>query len=91
LIYRRTIACGIHPKNARRLLIHTKHHLFTFYFFDSNQYYTRVTSTTKEGEQLVQQGFELVGRDESGCLWRKRKTFEEITKEREQEFSGAKS
>jgi hypothetical protein len=44
-----------------------------------------------KGEQLVQEGFELVGRDESGCLWKKRKTFEEIAKEREQEFSGIKS
>jgi hypothetical protein len=33
-----------------------------------------------EDEQVVQQGFELVGRGESGCLWRKRKTFEEIAK-----------
>jgi len=46
---------------------------------------------SKEGEQLVQQGFELVGRDESGCLWRKRKTFEDIAKEREQQNSGVKS
>jgi putative N-acetylmannosamine-6-phosphate epimerase len=49
----------------------------------TDQYYTRVTATIKEGEQLAQQGFELVGRDESGCLWRKRKTFEDIVKERE--------
>jgi len=39
----------------------------------------------------VQQGFEFVGRDESGCLWRKRKTFEDIAKEREQQTSYAKS
>jgi len=57
----------------------------------TDQYYTRVTSTIKEGEHLVQQGFELVGRDESGCLWRKRKTFEDIAKEREQQNSGVKS
>jgi hypothetical protein len=43
-----------------------------------------------EGEQLVQGGFELVGRDESGCLWRKRKTFEDIAKEREQQNSCVK-
>jgi hypothetical protein len=41
------------------------------------------TVTIKEGEQLVQQGFELVGQDESGCLWRKKKTFEDMAKERE--------
>jgi hypothetical protein len=57
----------------------------------TDKYYTRVTSTIKEGEQLVQQGFELAGRDESVCLWRKRKTFEDIAKEREQKFSFVKS
>jgi hypothetical protein len=46
-----------------------------------------------EGEQLGQEIFELVGRDESGCVWRKRKTFEDIAKEREreQQNSGVKS
>jgi len=75
-------------------IIHTLRyvHLAEALFPEStDQYYTRVTSTIKEGEQLVQQGFELVGRDESGCLWRKRRTFEDIAKEREQEFSGVKS
>src|SRR3990170_1107999 len=36
-------------------------------------YYTRMTATMREGEQLVQEGFEFVGKDESGCLWRKKK------------------
>jgi hypothetical protein len=49
----------------------------------TEQYYTRVMSAIKQGEQLVQQGFELVGQDESGCLRHKRKTFEDIAKERE--------
>jgi hypothetical protein len=37
--------------------------------------------------KLVQQGFELVGSDESCCLWRKPKTFEDVIREREQELS----
>ena len=49
----------------------------------NEQYYTRVTANIKEGEQLAQQGFEFVGKDESGCLWRKKKTYEDIIKERE--------
>jgi len=48
-----------------------------------DEYFTRVTATIKEGELLVQQGFEFVGKDESGCLWRKKKTYEDIVKERE--------
>jgi hypothetical protein len=46
-----------------------------------------------KGEQLVQEDLELVGGDESGCLWRKRKTFEDVAKEqeREQQNSGVKS
>jgi hypothetical protein len=46
-------------------------------------YFTRMTATMREGEQLVQEGFEFVGKDESGCLWRKKKTFEDLLKERE--------
>ncbi len=49
----------------------------------AEEYYTRVTATIKDGEQLVQKGFEFVGKDDSGCLWRKRKTFEDMLKERE--------
>ena len=48
-----------------------------------DEYFTRVTVTLKEGELLVQQGFEFVGKDESGCLWRKKKTYEDVVKERE--------
>jgi len=48
-----------------------------------DEYFTRVTATLKEGELLVQQGFEFVGKDESGCLWRKKKTYEDVVKERE--------
>ena len=46
-------------------------------------YYTRMTSTIRDAEQLVQEGFEFVGKDDSGCLWRKKKTFEDLLKERE--------
>ena len=59
-------------------------HLSETMFPDApDEYYTRVTSTIKEGESLVQQGFEFVGSDQSSCLWRKRKRYEDIIKERE--------
>ena len=63
-------------------------HLADAYFPQSTQkYYTRVTHNIQEGETLVQQGFELVGSDQSGSLWRKPKTFEDVIREREQELS----
>lgn len=48
---------------------------------------SRMLQLVKRVEKLVQQGFELVGKDESGCLWRKPKTFEDIVRERERELS----
>ena len=63
-------------------------HLADAYFPESTQtYYTKVTENIQEGEPLVQQGFEFVGSDQTGCLWRKPKTFEDVIREREQELS----
>jgi hypothetical protein len=75
---------------GNRNIIHTFRyvHLANAYFSETTkQYYTRVTATVSAGEKLVQQGFELVGSDESGCLWRKPKTFEDVVRERERELS----
>jgi len=75
---------------GHRNILHTFRyiHLADAYFPQTTQkYYTRATSTIQEGETLVQQGFELVGKDQSGCLWRKQKTFEDVVRERERELS----
>lgn len=75
---------------GHRNILHTFRyiHLADAYFPETTQkYYTRVTSTIQKGELLVQEGFEFVASDGSGCLWRKPKTFEEVIREREQELS----
>ena len=75
---------------GHRNILHTFRyiHLADGYFPETTQkYYTRTTANIQDGEKLVQQGFELVGSDESCCLWRKPKTFEDVIREREQELS----
>lgn len=74
---------------GHRNIIHTFRyvHFADGYFPEiTERYYTGVTLTIHEGEKLVQQDFELIGKDESGCLWRKPKTFEDVVREREQEL-----
>jgi hypothetical protein len=66
---------------GHRNIIHTVRyvHLADAYFPETTQkYYSRVTLTIQESETLVQQSFELVGKDESGGLWRKPNTFEDV-------------
>jgi integrase len=55
----------------------------TFFPESTEENYTKLTATIAEGEPWVQQGFKLVGKDESGCLWEKKKTFEDKLKEQE--------